>query len=272
MITLGRVITLASITVSAMDSHILHTLRKPIIVAHRGFSSKFPENTLVAFTQAIGCADMIEFDVALSKDSHAVIMHDATIDRTTDGNGHVTNFTLAQLQQFDAGGWFAPSFAGETIPTLEQVVSTVGNKIALNVEIKHEVFRSHDLAVIADTCVPLVKQYGLLDQTIFSSFDRDGITKVKERHPEITIMLLFDVHQHDQAHLLSSGLIDYIKQHRADGINIDKALVTDELIRRLHAHGLKIGVYTVNDPKLAQKLGSMGVDLLYTDVPGRVAS
>src|SRR5579863_1834901 len=108
------------------------------IFAHRGNSGEAPENTLAAFRQVAGVgADGVEFDVQLSRDGVPVVIHDETVDRTTDGKGAVAGLTLAQLQVLDAGKWFGAAFAGERIPTLEAVLEVFrGASIRVNIELK----------------------------------------------------------------------------------------------------------------------------------------
>ena len=109
----------------------------PVRIAHRGYSKKFPENTISAFKGALNAgAEMIEFDVALTGDKKIVVIHDETVDRTTNGKGNVSDLTLDELKRFDAGSWFDPSFAGEKIPELEEVLDLIGKKAAMNIEIK----------------------------------------------------------------------------------------------------------------------------------------
>ena len=103
---------------------------QPLVIAHRGFSGVAPENTLAAFRKAIDVgADMFELDVLLSQDEHVVVIHDDTLERTTNGTGKVIDHTLAELQALDAGSWFSPEFAGEPIPTLEDALRLAKGEI-----------------------------------------------------------------------------------------------------------------------------------------------
>src|SRR3972149_9393656 len=113
------------------------TGRFPVmVIAHRGFSGQAPENTLASFKKAreLG-SDMIELDVRFSKDGHMVVMHDDTLDRTTNGRGKVADYTLKELKQLDAGSWFAPQFSDERIPNLNEVLELAKGKILVNIEI-----------------------------------------------------------------------------------------------------------------------------------------
>ena len=116
----------------------------PWIMAHRGYRARYPENTLVAFQAALDAGvQMIELDVALSRDRKLVVIHDATLERTTNGEGAVSDHTLAQLKQLDAGGWFHPRFAGEHLPELSEVLDLADGQVLINIEIKPHAYESH---------------------------------------------------------------------------------------------------------------------------------
>ena len=158
-------------------------------IAHRGASSAAPPNTLAAFEKAVELgADGIEFDVHLSADGVPVVIHDFTVDGTTDGSGRVAEMTLAQLEQLDAGSSFDPAFAGERIPTLVQVLETCGNRLLLNIELKDLSLRDSGLerAVIAQ-----VEQRGLGNRVILSSFNPFSLRRAKKIAPRIPVGLLY---------------------------------------------------------------------------------
>ena len=105
--------------------------------AHRGGTEKTPENTLPAFEAALElCVDMIEFDLRVTADGHVVVMHDATVDRTTDGTGEIANLTLEQIKRLDAGSWHSLRFAGTLVPTLDEVLQIMPSSVLLNIELK----------------------------------------------------------------------------------------------------------------------------------------
>src|SRR3990172_9288447 len=113
----------------------LAAVEYPLIFAHRGASAHAPENTLAAFRRALDDGSpAIEFDVKLSADGHAVVIHDQTVDRTTDGHGRVRELTLEQLKALDAGGWFDSAFRGERIPTLDEVLASLDRRALMNIE------------------------------------------------------------------------------------------------------------------------------------------
>jgi len=152
-----------------------------VVAAHRGFKAAYPENTLLAFKEALELGvDMLEFDLRLTRDGALVVIHDATIDRTTDGEGSVSSYTLQELKRFDAGGWFAPRFEGLKIPTLEELCELLRSypEALLNVEIK----KDETARQAADDAVATLKKYGYIDRCIFTSFDADIVAHLYDRY------------------------------------------------------------------------------------------
>jgi glycerophosphoryl diester phosphodiesterase len=146
----------------------LETLHRPTIFAHRGASAHAPENTLAAFELALAQgADGIELDAKLSADEHVVVIHDATVDRTTDRHGRVKDMSLAELRSLDAGRFFAEKYRGEKIPTLEEVFEGVGKSTFVNVELTN--YDTPGDHLVEYVCVQ-VKKFGLQKQVMFSSF------------------------------------------------------------------------------------------------------
>ncbi len=141
-----------------------------IVAGHRGFKTCYPENTLLAFREALdlGVA-MLEFDLRMSKDNVVVVLHDETVDRTTNGSGPVNSFTLAELKQLDAGGWLGKEFQGLQIPTLEELCEMLKDypELLLNVEIKP----SQQAREVADQAIALLKTYDYLSRCVFTCFD-----------------------------------------------------------------------------------------------------
>lgn len=161
------------------------------VQAHRGFSSDYPEQTLLAFERAIEAgADRLEMDLAITKDNVIVMMHDRTIDRTTSGSGPVDAYTLEELQQFDAGIWKDERFAGERVPTLEEVLELADGRAVLNLEIKSRGRSSSWVQRVIDQSVDEVLAHEALDRVVFSSFDHQALLAVRERAPEAKLLLI----------------------------------------------------------------------------------
>lgn len=148
----------------------IHNTTQIIVSGHRGYKYAFPENTLISFQLAMELGvHMLELDLRMSKDKQVVIIHDETVDRTTNGSGNVRELTLEELQLLDAGSWMSPSFAGIKIPTLEQFCQLMLDypHVLLNVEIKP----SEDALETADAAVAQLKLFGLYERCVFTSFD-----------------------------------------------------------------------------------------------------
>ena len=165
---------------------------KPLNIAHRGASAVAPQNTLAAFRKAMELgADGVELDVQLSADGAVVVIHDFTVDKTTDGTGRVAEKTLAELEALDAGIRFSPQFAGERIPTLAQVFEALEGKLLVNVELKDFNLRSSALAA---PVVEVIREHAMEKRVLFSSFNPFALRAVKRLAPEIPAGLLVAPH------------------------------------------------------------------------------
>jgi glycerophosphoryl diester phosphodiesterase len=238
----------------------LNKLPRPTIFAHRGSSSYAPENTISAFNLAVQQgAHAIELDVMLSADKKVVVIHDQSVDRTTDGSGQVRKMDLIDLLALDAGSYYDTRFQGERIPTLEDVFSKLNGKIFFNIELKNLVNPIDQLPRIT---AELVKNYGLEDSVLFSSFNPIALIKINNYLPECDIGLLvggsfFDV-------IMNSSFNKYIP-HQALHSNV--LSTTTELVKSVHDNGRRIHVYTVDDGITMKKLLAMGVDGFFTNDP-----
>jgi glycerophosphoryl diester phosphodiesterase len=159
----------------------MEDLQTVFVVGHRGYKSAYPENTLLSFKKAIelGC-DVIEFDLRLSKDNVLMIVHDETVDRTTNGSGPVCDFTLSELRQLDAGGSFDKVFEGLRIPTLEELCELLKDypDVLLNVEIK----KGYRTQEAADMAVAMLREYGYLSRCVFTSFDATIVSHIHDTY------------------------------------------------------------------------------------------
>jgi glycerophosphoryl diester phosphodiesterase len=238
----------------------LDSLSQPVIFAHRGASAHAPENTIAAFELGIAQqADAIELDVKLSADGHVIVIHDGTVDRTTNGKGKVHDMTLAQLKALDAGSFFSPKFAGEKIPTLDEVFEAVGRRTFINVELKNYTTRREDLV---QTVCMLVKKHQMQKRVIFSSFFPNALSKAHSYLPDVPRGLL-----------ALNGLLGVWA--RSFGFNFGKydALhpnlqdFTQQEVTRVHRLKRRVHVYTVNKEEDMRRLFKWGVDGIFTDDP-----
>jgi glycerophosphoryl diester phosphodiesterase len=236
-------------------------LTRPIIFAHRGASAQAPENTLAAFELALRHeADAIELDVKLCADGQVVVLHDQTVERTTDKQGDIRYMTLAALKELDAGSFFDIAFRNERIPTLEQVLVSFGHKTFINIELTNYASPNDDLP---ERVVELVKRYRLEKQILFSSFNPRALRAVMQLLPEVPIGLLALPGRRGwwARSWLGRMLVPYEALHP----NIQD--VNTRLVKSTHQRGHRINVYTVNQPEDMQRLFNLGVDGIFTDDP-----
>ena len=229
------------------------------VIAHRGFSGRAPENTLVAIRRAIETgADMVEIDVTMTADGHVILLHDETLDRTTDGLGVPTEMTLDEIQRLDAGSWFSPEFAGERIPTLTKALEMVKDRILINVEIKSEAVVHGVVPQVA----ALINEHGMIDQVVVSSFSPEALRLMKVTDPAVVTASLFNKELH-----AGRDPLEILQEVGARGYNISAKRVTEAVIERCHRHDIPVSVYTVNEPEEMRRLMEMGVDAVFTDSP-----
>jgi len=231
------------------------------IIAHRGFSGRAPENTLAAIREAIGVgADMAEIDVTLSSDGEIVVIHDETLQRTTDGFGTVAQHTLRELKELDAGSWFSPRFAGEPIPTLEEVLAAVNGRILLNIEIKSEAVERGIAARVVET----VQRLEMTDQVVISSFAPPALEQVRDLAPEIVTAVLFKPEFHQ-----GRDAVDIVVELGASAFNIKRRRLTSRMSSRCGEHAIPVGIYTVNKKRHMRRMIRKGVAAIFTDYPDR---
>jgi glycerophosphoryl diester phosphodiesterase len=232
-------------------------------IAHRGASFECPENTLSAFRRAIELgAGMIECDLQVTADGHVVVIHDWTVDRTTDGSGLIRDMTLAELKQLDAGSWHDARFAGERLPTLEEVLDAVLVHGDLNLELKSR-GGTDEARRLALTTVAAVSQRQALGRVIFSSFDPTLLAAVREIAPDAAIGVLWMGAPFDLAFALADqlGAVALHPQVTA----VDVALVQEASRRSLRVHA-----WTVNSVEDMVTLARLGVQGIISDYPGRL--
>jgi glycerophosphoryl diester phosphodiesterase len=238
---------------------------KVMVIAHRGFSGIAPENTLTAFKKAIEIgADMIELDVMLSKDGELVVIHDKTVNRTTNGKGKVSDFTLGELKKLDAGTWFKKHFKDEKIPSLEEVLDLAKNKILLNIEIKKDAYNPEKKkGGVEEKTVLLLEKYNMNSQVIVSSFNPHIVKRIKEFEPEISTAFLY-------RYRINKGLIKIVHNLNVDALNPGKRFFTKKASAEVHQSDLKINIYTINQKREMAKFIKMGVDGIITNYPDRL--
>lgn len=231
----------------------------PLIFGHRGAMAYAPMNTLEAFELCVEQgADGIELDVHLSKDGELVILHDFTIDHTTDSTGTVTEMTLAELKTLDAGSWFDEAFAGARIPTLSEVFEAVGDKLYINVEIKT---LSEEGDGTEEAVMACIRKHDMTERVIVSSFNPYVLKRYRRIDPDMPIGYLLHPFSLEQA---SYGLLepdDY------DTLHYFYEMITDDELRFARQHGKAINTWTVNEVDVAKNLVEKGVRGIITNTP-----
>ena len=161
----------------------------PYVIGHRGASGYAPENTMVSFERALALrADAIELDVHPTSDGELIVMHDPTLDRTTNGHGLISAHTLAQIRELDAGSWFDPAFKGERVPTLHEVLEWAHGRTKVVIEIKQgPIFYSN----IVEQLIAALERDGMRGEVLVISFDHYSVRRVKELAPEIATGVLY---------------------------------------------------------------------------------
>ena len=237
------------------------------VIAHRGWSGSYPENTLIGMREAIklGC-QMIEFDVTLTADRKLIIIHDNILSRTTNGCGLVNEWNYKDLRQLDAGSWFHPKYAGTRLPSLDELLLIARDtSIHLNIEIKKECWDSElqDDGVERQV-IAAVRRYGVVDRVLVSSFRWDFIDRFQLLDPGIRTALLHykDVGRLNPAYLKERYGITAINPHAIE--------LTQKFVDRCHAADLKVFPFTINGYEDMEKYLGMHVDGMFTNHPNRL--
>ncbi|MEM3437355.1 MAG: glycerophosphodiester phosphodiesterase family protein [Nitrososphaerales archaeon] len=215
------------------------------IIAHRGASAYEPENTLRAIRRALELnAKMIEVDVRLSKDEQIVVIHDESVDRTTNGKGLVKNLMLEELKKLDAG-------KGERIPTLQEVIDVVKKKAILIIEIK--------VPNIENSIIKIIENEGIEKEVIVTSFNHHILKKIKNLNPIIKTGVIF------KCYPIKS--VDLALNANANSLFPEHTYLSKEMVEEAHSNNLKIYPWTVDNPNRANELIEMGVDGIVTNKP-----
>lgn len=236
-------------------------MKKPILLAHRGFSGDYPENSPLAFQMAIEKTqvDGFESDVHITKDGRLVVFHDASVERTSNGAGFIKDYTYDEMLELDIGAWKSPEFAGQHIWTFDELLDFCKEtKMLLNIELKnYEVFYDGlEQRVIDAVCARQMQ-----DQVFASSFNHISMQHFKKLCPEIETGLLYDKPYLDMA--------KYIERSNADNMHPRYMLLQyqPELVGLYHSRGMKVNTWTVNDEENMRDMIARGVDCIISNHP-----
>ncbi len=230
---------------------------------HRGFSGKYPENTMLAFEKAleVGC-EGIEFDVHLTRDGELVIIHDETIDRTSDRTGWVKDMTYDELCKADFSYQYAGQVGFQRIPTLREYFELVQNRdIRSNIELKTGVC---EYPGIEQAVCGLIRAYHMEDRVIISSFNHNSILRMKELAPELPCGFL------SETWILDPG--QYVSSHAVEAYHPQFYMLTDRETANLKAHGVQLNAWTVNEAEDINRMIDLEVDGIISNFPDRVAA
>ena len=234
----------------------------PVFIAHRGYSARYPENTLAAFEAAIAAgAHMIELDVTLSKDRQLIVIHDETVDRTTDGTGAVKALTLEQLSRLDAGSWFDARFHDERLPTLSHVLDAVKGRLLVNIEIKPEAYEANGPAdAVERQVLDLVREKQLHDDILISCFEWQVLENIRKIDPRIALGLLSE-------EAADERLIHWHRRIKGFSWHPDYRILNRTQVASLHELGARVFPYAVDGKIDTRNMLAMGVDGLIVDDP-----
>jgi len=232
-----------------------------LVIAHRGASGNAPENTMAAFRKAVALgATFIETDLHLSRDARFVAMHDATLNRTTNGHGAVHDMTLAELRKLDAGSWFGSEFVGERIPTLDEILEfSKKNDVVFYLEMKPAGSWGGEHALIG-----ALRESGEIPRAVVISFDTSIVLSLRKIEPTLMTGLLFDGQVEKP--------IQKAVEIGARQLAVRGDLVTPALIAEARKNDLQVVCWTVNHPAHMRMLIAAGVDGIMSDYPERLVA
>ncbi|WP_160720385.1 glycerophosphodiester phosphodiesterase [Bacillus sp. USDA818B3_A] len=240
------------------------TYHYPIKIGHRGAAGYCPENTFASFHKALLLGvDFLELDVQMTKDGELVVIHDPTVNRTTNGKGKVKDFTLKEIQTLDAGSWFHPRFSGERIPSFCQFLDEFAGKIGILLEIKNPALYPGIEEKIADELLNrgLINSEG--PQVIVQSFDQNSLKRFHQLVPSVQLGVLLKK-------LTGKGISnkEFLSfENYASYVNPKITMVNKKLIRRIHQHGFKTFIWTIRKKNEVTLLRNVHVDGLISDYP-----
>ncbi len=235
--------------------------------AHRGAREEAPENTLPAFLRAAALgADGVELDAQLSACGVPVIIHDFTLERTTDGTGPVGMMPLAALRELDAGARFSPEFTGTPIPTLDEVLEVVGQRLLVNVELKFSSPVGAGAMRLARAVVEVIRRHGLSKRVLCSSFNPLALRALRRIAPDLPVGFLVAPDQP----LLARGRLAHLVAGKHEARHPHFSMITPGYVAWAHRAGYRVNTWTVNEADDINRMVQLGVDAIISDRPGVV--
>ncbi|MBN1501877.1 MAG: hypothetical protein JW982_17100 [Spirochaetes bacterium] len=233
------------------------------VIAHRGASAYFPENTVLSFQKAIEMnAHMIELDVSFSRDRVPVVIHDDSINRTTDGKGKVSSYTYSELRKFDAGRWKGRLFNKEKIPSLQEVFELCSGKIPVNVEIKTEAVSENFNGGIEEAVLETAYASGMIDHIVISSFDPRALMNMHEIDRTIPTASLYEKHV-----LKKMDPVEITSWLNCGAFNCSVSQINRRWLDLCSENKINVNVYTVDSRKKMKQLFLSGVTGIFSNKP-----
>lgn len=224
-------------------------------------------NTLVGIQQALSLGvDVVEVDLRLTRDGEVVLLHDPTVDATTNGTGYVHQMTLRELKRLDAGSWKGEAYRGERIPTLREAIELVRGRAMLNLDVKED-----EVVLVA---IRQVREMGFFRDVVISGCDASRARRVRREEPSLPICLdaddrLLALAKEDEDRFISAA-IECALCAELNGLNFSHVYVTPRLVRAARMRGLAVWTWTVDDPGRMRELVAMGVDSITSNYPRRL--
>lgn len=229
-------------------------MKQILTIAHRGYPEISPENTLISFKMAMERnPDMMECDVHRTLNGEIVVMHDGSVDRTTNGSGQISKMDFNSIRQLDAGSWFHQDFAGEKVPLLSELLDLCRDKIKLMIEIKDE--------RIEDDVYKIIEAAGMLDQATMISFQKSVGIRLGTLNPAFPFgrLIWFDNPViREEAEILAETLI----VENATILSLNYQAATQELVDVMHAHNIPVSVWTIDNQSDIQRMAEIDVDMI----------
>jgi len=236
----------------------------PLVIAHRGDSAHRPENTLAAMAGALELGvSAVELDVQLTKDGRVVVIHDSTLDRTTSGRGDVRQLTLAEVRAVSAGypSRFGNGWAGEHVPTLAEALSLLRDRARTLIEIKKESVTDDEAGGVEALTIAEIRRLGVADKVALISFDQRAILRARELAPEISRGRIF-------SRTSTDDLLAEAQATASEVVLPHKSQLSDDLVTRARAAGIKVATWVVDDPQELKPLARFNLYGVGSNRPG----
>ena len=238
--------------------------KPPLVIAHRGDSAHRPENTLASFAGALELgASAVELDVQLTRDGHVVVIHDPMLERTTSGRGDVRQLTLAEVRAVSAGypERFGSEWAGERVPTLAEALALLRDRARALIEVKAESVTDDETGGVEALAVEEVRRSGMADRVALISFDQRAILRLRQLAPEISRGRIFGRTSADE-------LLADARATASEVVLPHKSQLSDALVARVQAAGLKLATWVVDEPEELRELARFDLYGVGSNRPG----